>query len=137
MDELYTTYFQANIIRLPSIYREISQAFVGQKSLMTVLKERLASAIPLSHEEHRSIQELHHLLTRIYTFRMPHYKVAEDNVLLRQQERGEDQEVKGSSGFGLLETKYVLDQTIKCRQITAQALKMSGGVHHPSKLSFS
>jgi hypothetical protein len=53
---------------------------------------------------------------------MPHYRVAEDNVILRQQEYGEDQEVKGSSGFGLVETKYVLDQTIKCRQITSQAL---------------
>jgi hypothetical protein len=92
---------------------------------MTMLKDRLASAIPLSHGERRSIQELHHLLTRMYTFRMPHYKVAEENVILRQQERGEGQEVKGSSGFGLLETKYVLDQTIKCRQITSQALSLS------------
>ncbi len=124
VDELYTTYFQANIIRLPAVYQEISQTFAGQKSLMTMLKDRLASAIPLSHEERRSIQELHHLLTRIYTFRMPHYKVAEDNVILRQQESGEGQEVKGSSGFGLLETKYVLDQTIKCRQITSQSLSL-------------
>ena len=124
-DELYTTYFRANIIRLPAIYQEINQTFAGQKSLMTMLKDRLASAIPLSHAERRSIQELHHLLTRMYTFRMPHYKVAEDNVILRQQERGEGQEVKGSSGFGLLETKYVLDQTIKCRQITSQALSLS------------
>jgi hypothetical protein len=31
-DELYTTYFQANIIRLPAIYQEISQTFAGQKS---------------------------------------------------------------------------------------------------------
>ena len=124
-DELYTTYFRANIIRLPAIYQEINQTFAGQKSLMTMLKDRLASAIPLSHGERRSIQELHHLLTRMYTFRMPHYKVAEDNVILRQQERGEGQEVKGSSGFGLLETKYVLDQTIKCRQITSQALSLS------------
>src|SRR6266567_4208395 len=112
-DELYTTYFRANIIRLPAIYQEINQTFAGQKSLMTVLKDRLASAIPLSHEERCSIQELHHLLTRMYTFRMPHYKVAEENVLLRQQEWDGGQEVKGSSGFGLLETKYVLDQTIK------------------------
>ncbi len=58
----------------------------------------------------------------MYTFRMPHYKVAEENVLLRQQEWDRGQEVKGSSGFGLLETKYVLDQTIKYRQITSQAL---------------
>ena len=122
VDELYTTYFRANIIRLPAIYQEISQTFAGQKSLMTVLKDRLASAIPLSHGERRSIQELHHLLTRMYTFRMPHYKVAEENVLLRQQEWDGGQEVKGSSGFGLLETKYVLDQTIKYRQITSQAL---------------
>ncbi len=122
VNELYTTYFQANIIRLPAVYQEISQTFAGQKSLMTMLKDRLASAIPLSHEERCSIQELHHLLTRMYTFRMPHYKVAEENVLLRQQEWDGGQEVKGSSGFGLLETKYVLDQTIKCRQITSQAL---------------
>jgi len=122
VDELYTTYFRANIIRLPAIYQEISQTFAGQKSLMTMLKDRLASAISLSHGERRSIQELHHLLTRMYTFRMPHYKVAEENVLLRQQEWDGGQEVKGSSGFGLLETKYVLDQTIKYRQITSQAL---------------
>jgi len=122
VDDLYTTYFRANIIRLPAIYQEISQTFAGQKSLMTVLKDRLVSAIPLSHEERCSIRELHHLLTRIYTFRMPHYKVAKNNVLLRQQECGEGEEVKGSSGFGLLETKYVLDQTIKHRQITTQLL---------------
>ncbi len=121
-DELYTTYFRANIIRLPAIYQEISQTWAGQKPLITRLKDRLASGIPLSREERRSLQELHHLLTRIYTFRMPHYKVAEENVVLRQQERGEDQEVKGSGGFGLPETKYVLDQTIKCRHITSQAL---------------
>ncbi len=120
-DELYATYFQANIIRLPVIYQEIGQTFAGQKSLMTMLKDRLASAIPLNHEECRSIKELHHLLTKMYTFRMPHYKVAEDNVLLRQQERGEGQEIKGSGGFGLPEMKYMLDQTIKCRQITSQA----------------
>ncbi len=124
VDNLYTTYFKANIIRLPAIYQEISQTFSRQKSLMTMLKERLASAFPLSHEERRSIQDLHHLLTRIYTFRMPHYKVAEDNVILRQQESGGGQEVKGSGGFGLLETKYVLEQTIKCRQITSQAISL-------------
>jgi len=124
-DELYTTYFRANIIRLPAVYQEISQTFVGQKSLMTMLKDRLASAIPLTHEERCSIQELHHLLTKIYTFRMPHYKVTEENVMLRQRERGEDQEVKGSGGFGLPETKYMLDQTMKCRQITSQALSLS------------
>jgi hypothetical protein len=123
-DELYTTYFQANIIRLPAVYQEISQTVAGQKSLMTIITDRLASALPLSHEERRSLQELHHLLTKMYTFRMPHYKVAEENVILRQQERGEGQEVKGSSGFGLLETMYVLDQTIKCRQITSQALSL-------------
>lgn len=136
-EELYTVYFQANIIRLPPIYREISQTFAGQKSLMTRLKERLASTVPLGSEERRSVQELYHLLTRIYTFRMPHYKVAEDNVILRQQERGEDQEIKGSSGFGLLETKYVLDRTIECRQIAAQALKNSEGEQYSSTLSTS
>jgi hypothetical protein len=119
-DELYTTYFQANIIRLPAIYQRISQTFAGQKSLITALKDRLASTIPLSHEERHSIQELHLLLTKMYTFRMPHYKVAEENVILRQQEYGADYEAKGSGGFGLPETKYVLDQTIKCRQITSQ-----------------
>jgi monodechloroaminopyrrolnitrin synthase len=121
-DELYATYFRANMIRLPAIYQEISQTFTGQKSLITLLKDHLASGMPFSYEEHMSIQMLHHLLTRMYSFRMPHYRVAEDNVKLRQQEYGEDQEVKGSSGFGLVETKYVLDQTIKCRQITSQAL---------------
>jgi hypothetical protein len=121
-DELYTTYFRANMIRLPAIYQEISQTFTGQQSLITLLKDRLASGMHFSSEEHMSIQMLHHLLTRMYSFRMPHYRVAEDNVILRQQEYGEDREVKGSSGFGLVETKYVLDQTIKCRQITSQAL---------------
>lgn len=121
-EELYTTYFQANIIRLPAIYKEISQAFAGQKSLITRLKDRLRNGFPLSPDERVSIQELHHFLTRMYTFRMVHYKVAEDNVKLRQQETGGDKEVKGSSGFGLVETKYVLDQTIKSRQIIARAL---------------
>jgi len=119
-DELYTFYFQANIIRLPAVYQEISQAVTGKKSLITLLKDRMALGIPLSHEERTSIQELHRFLTRMYSFRMTHYKVAEENVILRQQ--GAGQEVKGSSGFGLVETKYVLDQTIKCRQITFQAL---------------
>ena len=101
--------------------------FVGQRSWMSMLKERLQSSIPLSLEERDSIQALHQLLTKIYTFRMPHYKVAEENVLLRQREQGEEHEVKGSGGFGLLETKYVLDQTMECRQITTQALKSFGG----------
>src|SRR6266567_6475691 len=50
-DELYTTYFRANIIRLPAIYQEISQTWAGQKPLITRLKDRLASGIPLSREE--------------------------------------------------------------------------------------
>lgn len=123
-DEIYTTYFQANIIRLPGVYLEISQLVAGRRSLISRLKERLASASALSPEESRSIWELHQLLTKIYTFRMPHYKVAEENVILRQREYGEDEEVKGSSGFGLLETKYVLDQTINCRHITYQMVRM-------------
>jgi monodechloroaminopyrrolnitrin synthase len=130
VDELYITYFNANIIRLPAIYQEISQTFAEQKSLMTMLKERLATAMPLGNEERRSIQELHHLLTRIYTFRMPHYKIAEENTILRQRENGGTQEVKGSGGFGLLETKYVLDQTIQCRQLTAQALSQHVSVNN-------
>jgi monodechloroaminopyrrolnitrin synthase len=121
-DELYTTYFQANIVRLPEIYRQISQRFSRQKSLITLLKERLASGIPLSAAERISIHELHRLITRMYSFRMPHYRVAEDNVLLREREGGEGRDVKGSSGFGLVETKYVLDQTIQCRHITSMAL---------------
>ena len=121
-DELYTFYFQANIIRLPAVFQEISQAVTGKKSLITLLKERMALGIPFSHEERTSIQELHRFLTRMYSFRMTHYKVAEENVILRQQEQGAGQEVKGSSGFGIVETKYVLDQTMKCRQITSQAL---------------
>ncbi len=121
-DEIYLTYFQANIMRLPAIYREISQVFVGQPSLMTQIKARLASGKAFSQEEYGSLRELHHLLTRIYMFRMPHYKVAEENVLLRQREQGEDQHMAGSSGFGLAEIKYVLDQTIACRGITSQAL---------------
>jgi len=128
-DELYTTYFQANIIRLPAIYQKICQTFTGQKSLITILKDRLATGIPFSDEEQMSVQELHHLLTSMYSFRMPHYRVAEDNVKLRQRERSEDQEVKGSSGFGLVETKYMLDQTMKCRQITSQALSFGKNRH--------
>ena len=124
-DELYKTYFQANIIRLPTIYQEISRTFAGQKSLIAILRDCLASGIPFSYEERMSIHEIHHLLTRMYSFRVPHYRVAEDNVILRQHEFGEGQEVKGSSGFGLVETKYVLDQTIKSRQITSQALDFS------------
>ena len=80
----------------------------------------------LRHDERRSIQMLHHFLNRMYAFRMAHYRVAEANVTLRLQESGGDNEVKGSSGFGLLETKYVLDQIILCRQITSQALSLEG-----------
>jgi hypothetical protein len=121
-DELYTTYFSANIIRLPTVYQEISRAVVGQKSLFSLLKERMELGSALNREERRSIQEIHQLLTRMYTFRMPHYKVAEENVLLRQRECGTGQEIRGSSGFGLVETKYVLDQTIRCRHLTSEIL---------------
>jgi hypothetical protein len=124
MDELYTAYFDANIIRLPAVYQEISRAVVGQKSLLSLLKERKASGNALNREERRSIQEIHQLLTRMYTFRMPHYKVAEENVLLRQRECGAGQEIRGSSGFGLVETKYVLDQTIRSRHITSEMLSL-------------
>jgi monodechloroaminopyrrolnitrin synthase len=121
-DELYETYFRANIIRLPVVYQEISQAMVGQKSLLTLLKERMDLGGALNREERRSIQEIHQLLTRMYTFRVPHYKVAEENVLLRQRECGGGQEIQGSSGFGLVETRYVLDQTIRCRRFTSEIL---------------
>ena len=121
-EELYTTYFQANMIRLPAIYQKISRAFAGQKSLMSILKDRLRATSPSSPAERESIQALHHFLTKVYSFRMAHYKVAEDNVKLRLQETQGDKEVKGSSGFGLLEAKYVLEQTMKSRQITTQIL---------------
>lgn len=61
------------------------------------------------------------LLTKMYSFRMAHYKVAEDNVKLRLKETGGG-EVKGSSGFGINEVKYVLDQTMKSRQLLSQIL---------------
>jgi hypothetical protein len=121
-DELYTTYFQANIIRLPAINQQIGQLFAGHKSFTSILQERLRSGSPLSSTERESLQALHRFLTKIYSFRMPHYKVAEDNVKLRLQETQGGKEVKGSSGFGLLEVKYVLDQTIKSRKLVAQAL---------------
>jgi monodechloroaminopyrrolnitrin synthase len=124
-DELYTSYFQANVVRLPPIYQQISQAFAGQPSLITRLSERLACGDPFSQAERLSIQQLHQLLTRMYSFRMPHYKVAEENVILRQRESGAGHEVKGSGGFGLPETRYVLDQTVRCRQITSLALAHS------------
>ncbi len=120
-DQLYTTYFQANIIRLPAVYQEIGQTFEGQKSLTSKVKERVASGPPLSLEERDSIQELHHLLTKMYSFRMSHYKIAEGSIKLRQQEAQGGKEVKGSSGFGILEAKYMLDHTIRSRQITAHA----------------
>jgi monodechloroaminopyrrolnitrin synthase len=123
-EELYTTYFHANIIRLPVFYLQISRAFAGQKSLMSILKDHLRLASPPNPAERQSIQALHQFLTKVYSFRMAHYKVAEENVKLRLQETQGDKEVKGSSGFGLLEAKYVLEQTMKSRQITSQALSL-------------
>ena len=125
-DEVYVTYFRANMPRLPVIYSQISEAFAGQKPLVTLLKDRLRSGCALGPDERRTVQMLHHFLNRVYAFRMAHYRVAEANVTLRLQESGGDNEVKGSSGFGLLETKYVLDQIIRCRQITSQALSLEG-----------
>jgi len=123
-DQLYTTYFQANIIRLPAVYQVTSQAFEGRKPLTSKAQERVVSSPPLSLDEQDSIQELHHFLTKMYSFRMSHYKVAEGSIKLRQQETQGDKEVKGSSGFGLLEARYMLDQTIKSLQITDHALHL-------------
>jgi len=120
-DELYTTYVRANIKRLPTVYQEIYHLFSGEKSLITMMKEHCTSISPLHKEERNSIQALNHLVTKLYSFRMPHYKVAEDNVKLRFKEMN-GEEVKGSSGFGIDEVKYVLDQTIKSRQLLAQLL---------------
>jgi len=120
-DELYTPYVQANIIRLPTVYQEICQLFVGKKSLITMLQDIAMSGRHLCKDERNSVRALHSLLTKMYSFRMPHYKVAEDNVKLRLKETGGG-EVKGSSGFGIDEVKYVLDQTMKKRQLLAQIL---------------
>lgn len=119
-DALYVPYVQANIVRLPTIYQEIYECTVGQKSLMTLVQELISSGRELCHNERNSLQALQALVTKMYSFRMPHYKVAEDNVILRLRETGG--EVKGSSGFGIKEVKYVLDQTIKCRQLLLQIL---------------
>lgn len=119
-DEIYIPYVQANIVRLPPVYQEICQLFAGQKSLMTSIRERLSSGRALCEDERNSTRALHSLLTKMYSFRMPHYKVAEDNVKLRLKETGG--EVKGSSGFGIDEVKYVLDQTMKSRQELSQIL---------------
>jgi hypothetical protein len=120
-DELYTPYVQANIIRLPTVYQEICQLFVGKKSLVTMLQEIATSGRDLCKDERNSVRALHSLLTKMYSFRMPHYKVVEDNVKLRLRETGGG-EVKGSSGFGIDEVKYVLDQTMKSRQLLSQIL---------------
>jgi monodechloroaminopyrrolnitrin synthase len=120
-DELYAPYVQANIIRLPVVYQEICQLSVGHQSLMTRIKELTSSGRELRHDERNSIRALLSLLTKMYSFRMPHYKVAEDNVKLRLKETGGG-EVKGSSGFGIDEVKYVLDQTMKSRQVLSQIL---------------
>jgi hypothetical protein len=121
-EELYRTYFQANVARLPSVFRELGNIFAGQQPLISLVKDRLTSGNALHAQERASIKELHHFLTKIYSFRMPHYKVAEDNVKLRLRETMGEKEIKGSSGFGLAEVKYVLEQTIEARQVTAQAL---------------
>lgn len=120
-DELYIPYVEANIKRLPIIYQEICHLFEGQKSLLTKVTEYLTLGLPLREHERNSIQSLHHLLTKIYSFRMPHYKVASDNVKLRLKETS-GEEIKGSSGFGIDEVKYVLDQTIKGRLLLSQLL---------------
>jgi hypothetical protein len=121
-EELYRIYFQANVARLPSVFRELGRTFEGRQPLIALVKDRMTSGSALRTEERESIKELHRFLTKIYSFRMPHYKVAEDNVNLRLQETMGEEEVKGSSGFGLAEVKYVLEQTIEARQVTAQAL---------------
>jgi hypothetical protein len=122
-DELYMPYVQANIIRLPVVYQEICRLFVGKKSLVTRLQEIVTSGRHLCEDECNSVRALHALLTKMYSFRMPHYKVAEDNVKLRLKETG-GVEVKGSSGFGIDEVKYVLDQTVKSRQVLSQILAL-------------
>jgi monodechloroaminopyrrolnitrin synthase len=121
-EELYRTYFQANVARLPSVFRELGCIFEGQQPLVTLVKDRMTSGRALRADERASIKELHHFLTKLYSFRMPHYKVAEDNVNLRLRETMGEKEVKGSSGFGLAEVKYVLEQTIDARQVTSEAL---------------
>ncbi len=121
-EELYRIYFQANVARLPSVFRELGRIFEGRQPLIALVKDRMTSGGALRADERESIEELHQFLTKIYSFRMPHYKVAEDNVKLRLQETMGEKEVKGSSGFGLAEVKYVLEQTIEARQVTAQAL---------------
>ncbi len=121
-EELYRAYFQANVARLPSVFRELGDIFAGQRPLITLVKDRLTSGDALHMQERTSIKELHRFLTKLYAFRMPHYKVAEENVNLRLRETMGEKEVKGSSGFGLAEVKYVLERTIEARQVTAQAL---------------
>jgi hypothetical protein len=120
LDELYRPYVQANIVRLPTVYQEICQFYAGRKSLMTGIKERFSSGRNVCEDERNSLRALHSLVTKMYSFRMPHYKVAEDNVKLRLKETGG--EAKGSSGFGIDEVKYVLDQTVKSRQVLSQLL---------------
>jgi monodechloroaminopyrrolnitrin synthase len=119
-DEIYTPYVQANIVRLPTVYQEIYALRAGQKSLMTCIRELLSSGRDLCKDERNSLHALHTLVTKMYSFRMPHYKVAEDNVKLRLKETGAV--VKGSSGFGIDEVKYVLEQTMKSRQLLSQIL---------------
>ncbi|MBV9614798.1 MAG: DUF1864 family protein [Ktedonobacteraceae bacterium] len=119
-DEIYAPYVLANIVRLPVVYQEICSLFAGQKSLITRIKELLTSGRDLYADERNSVRALHSLLTKMYSFRMPHYKVAEDNVKLRLKETGGV--VKGSSGFGIDEVKYVLEQTMKSRQLLSQLL---------------
>jgi hypothetical protein len=120
-DAIYEKYVKANMLRLPIIYQELSRQFDGFPSMMSRVQKRFLQNEPLSDNEYNSIRALYHFLTKIYSFRMPHYKVAEENVKLRLKATG-GAEVKGSGGFGIDEVKYVLDQTIKSRQVLSQLL---------------
>lgn len=118
-DALYEKYMKANMLRLPLIYQELYQQFEGLPSLTKRIQERFLLDKPLSENERNSLSAIYYILTKIYSFRMPHYKVAEENVKLRIKET-QGVEVKGSGGFGIDEVKYVLDQTIKSRQLISQ-----------------
>ena len=118
-DAMYEKYMKANMLRLPLIYHELYQQFEGLPSMTRRIQERFLLDEPLSENERDSLRAIYYILTKIYSFRMPHYKVAEENVKLRLKET-QGVEVKGSGGFGIDEVKYVLDQTIKSRQLISQ-----------------
>ncbi|MCE9628724.1 MAG: DUF1864 family protein [Candidatus Vogelbacteria bacterium] len=107
----YQTYFEDNIRYLPYELRSIAEEIRGKKSLLTTIIETGTAEVPMEN-----LEALRELFTKLLQFRMPHLRIAKDNMAKR------DVGARGSGGYQTEILELLIKQTQDSRNKLGEIL---------------